>query len=244
MKKYVIKITCTLLSVLLLCGCSSAGKSAAPDSTVPQEYMQAESVPSQAAESAVGSADDAAGAVNEPLDPAAEYLAVLNGSAVFYSVDTGSDMSIGEIGALVSSEPSVAARAFIPCYAILDLDGDGTDEAVLQIDIGESDTWGYLILHHEGATVNGYSVWMRALMDLKESGLFWASSGTAGGISRLNFNGGTLNTETLIYSELNYDAAGQPVVTYYAYGAQISEEKYQSLNAEFDASPNVTWIEK
>lgn len=243
MKKYVIKITCTLLSVLLLCGCSSAGKSAAPDSTAPQEQVQEASTPSPAANEAaesVGAKADAAGA---PLDPAADYLAVMNGSALFHSVDSGADMTIGEIGSLVSSDESVSARAFIPCYAILDLDGDGEDEAVLQIDIGEDNTWGYLILHHEGATVNGYSVWMRALMDLKESGQFWASSGTAGGISRLNFNGGTLNTETLIYSELNYDAAGQPVVTYYAYGAQISEAEYQSLNAEFDASTNVSWIE-
>lgn len=243
MKKYVIKITCTLLSVLLLCGCSSAGKSAAPDSTAPQEQVQEASTPSPAANEAaesVGAKADAAGA---PLDPAADYLAVMNGSALFHSVDSGADMTIGEIGSLVSSDESVSARAFIPCYAILDLDGNGTDEAVLQIDIGESDTWGYLILHHEGATVNGYSVWMRALIDLKESGLFWASSGSTGGIARLNFDGGTLNTETLIYSELNYDAAGQPVVTYYAYGAQISEAEYQSLNAEFDASTNVSWIE-
>lgn len=241
MKNSVVKTTCTLLSALLLCGCGSTGKSPAePDSAVPQEYMQAESAPSPAADAA----ESTNASSDAPLDPAADYLAVMNGSALFHSVDSGADMTIGEIGSLVSSDESVSARAFIPCYAILDLDGDGTDEAVLQIDIGESDTWGYLILHHEGATVNGYSVWMRALMDLKESGQFWASSGSTGGIARLNFDGGTLNTETLIYSELNYDAAGQPVVTYYAYGAQISEAEYQSLNAEFDASPNVTWIEK
>lgn len=243
MKKSIIKITCALLSILLLCSCGSAGKSTAPDSTTPQEQGQELAAPTPAADAAE-SVNAPAAAASAPLDLEAEYLAVLNGSSLFHSVDSGADMTIGEVGSLVSSDESVAGRAFIPGYAILDLDGDGAVEAVLQINIGEGDTWGYLILHHDGAAINGYSVWMRALMDLKESGQFWASSGAEGGIARLSFDGGVLNTEMLVYSELNYDAAGQPVVTYYAYGEQISEEEYQSLNAEFDASANVTWIEK
>lgn len=247
MRKSVINITCAVLSALLLCGCGSAGRGAAgaDGSGAGQEYVQEVSAPSPAAEGALVRADSGADADAAAAEIEELYMSVLDGSASFFSADTGADMNISEVGALVSSDPAVSANATVPGYAVLDLDGDGAVEAVLQINIGEDNTWGYLILSCQNERVCGYSVWMRAMLDLKENGLFWSSSGAAeGGISQMSFENGALSITPLIYSELTYDEAGQAVVTYYAYGEQISEAEYQSLNAEFDASANVSWIAK
>ena len=129
----------TALALCALAACGGSGESASASS--PQ-------------------ASSAQGQVPTALD---RYRGVLLGEDAFLYLDgenAPASLEISQVPALFSPDSSYAAVSW---FAILDLDGDGTEEAVLQITDVASDMGGYLVLRCQDKTVQGYpSGWRTA----------------------------------------------------------------------------------
>ena len=137
--KRTIALLCALALLFALCACGKhAGASPATDTDVS---------PTPAVTAALGA-----------------YLAVLRGDAAFYSTDAGKNLDISQLGQLESvfySHGDFSATIQAAQFAVVDLDGDGTPEIVLQLEINGDPYSGYaVILRYLDGAVYGYGLTM------------------------------------------------------------------------------------
>lgn len=117
---------------------------------------------------------------------------VLLGSAPFLYWAEGAEapvsMSVSEVPALFSP---YSAYAQLYQFAVLDLDGDGAEEVVLQTSDVANDMGGYLILRQEHGAVCGYPSGWRTFWSLKTDGTFVYShpAGSEEGTAAVRFTG-------------------------------------------------------
>ena len=123
-------------------------------------------------------------------------------------------------------------------FALLDLDGDGTDELVLNIDFsGEEE---YVILTcHDGAVYANQIVY-RGFLSPKADGTFeWSNGAFDNGASRARFENGVLVYED--FSSMSEGSDGNAVYT--LNGESIDETAYSAFLDEQAAKDDLAWTE-
>ena len=125
-------------------------------------------------------------------------------------------------------------------YTLVDLDGDGHAEVVVQMDVVSTDR---LVLRWEDGIVVGYNFYLRAMNEIWADGTFsFASSAFDFGIGRLSFEDLSGLTDRDSYSlvrEVLHCEAG----TCYHEGEPVTQEEFDALMAAHDAQPLALWYE-
>lgn len=156
-----------------------------------------------------------------------EIRDVLLGSTSFLYWAEGSkapeSKAISQVPALFSPDSDYA---HIYQFAVLDLDGDGGSEVVLEISDVASDMGGYLVLRQVGGTVYGYPSGWRTFWSLKTDGTFLCSewAGTKESIVSLRFTDGG-------YEQVEHLTAEGEQFIFTAFtveGRQVTEEEWQA----------------
>ena len=167
---------------------------------------------------------------------------VLKGNQSFYyAVDDGSDfasVNIADIPSLFNPDDAYMA---IQRYAIIDLDADGSEEAVIFVCGATGDTGGYLVLHSSDDHVYGYRTGYRTFENLKTDGTFIYSDGAGSkeGVATIGFTqDGLVITDVL-------SATGQAYTmdNFMINGQKATQEEYNVEKEKQDLKNNVEWHE-
>lgn len=161
-----------------------------------------------------------------------EFLNVLNYDEAIYCYDFQKAMTLREY-----------CDAFpIPVklnkIAVIDLDQDNIDEAVLRVNISPDNDYGSLVLHWENDSIKGYTFSYRQLRDIKEDGtVTWSSSSSYHGISKLIFNHGEVVYNNLLWVEENNDKG-----VFFYNNEEITESDFWMHYSDHDSRKDVEWI--
>ena len=161
-------------------------------------------------------------------------LAVLRGEESFYDTSTGNALDISRLREALTPDDLLLS---VPAWAAVDLDGDGTSEAVLQIGLGDNPSAGFEVLHARPGGVYGYTLSPRTLQGLKADGTCLYSSGTADwGIGSLTFgaDGYELVPQT-------WCTSGGPEERYFVNGAEADEAAFQAAVDAWQSGAQVEW---
>lgn len=161
----------------------------------------------------------------------AQFLSVLNSEAPFISEDGKSvllkNYSYGNNGA------TEVYYAVPQEYAVVDLDGDGTNEVVVDITSSQTD---YMVFHKYNNSIYGFLIGRRSLQDIKKDGSFCGSSG-AGLIvySKMEFNKNTYKVIDEAYED-NYNGI------YKIDGKEVTKEAIDKYKVEWDLKEAARFI--
>ena len=167
---------------------------------------------------------------------------VLRGKQPFYyAADGGSDfasVNIADIPSLLNPDDAYMA---IQNYAVIDLDCDGSEEAVVFVCGAAGDTGGYLVLHSRDDHVYGYRTDYRTFENLKTDGTFLYSDdlGSKEGVATISFSqDGLVITDVL-------SATGQAYIMdhFMINGKKVTQEEYNAEKENQDLKSNVQWHE-
>lgn len=122
-------------------------------------------------------------------------------------------------------------------FALLDLDGDGADELVLNIDFsGEEE---YVILTCYDGAVYANQVVHRGFLTPKADGtVAWSNGAFDNGYARFRFENGVL-----VYDDFAVMIDNGSSVTYTLNGENVSEEDYNAFTVEQDAKDDLAWTD-
>lgn len=122
-------------------------------------------------------------------------------------------------------------------FALLDLDGDGADELVLNIDFsGEEE---YVILTCYDGAVYANQIVYRGFLSPKADGTFeWSNGAFDNGASRARFENGVL-----VYDDFAVMIDNGSSVTYTLNGENVSEEDFDAFIAEQNAKDDLAWTD-
>ena len=131
---------------------------------------------------------------------------------------------------------------FVERFAVVDMDGDGIPEVVLQFANLQGDL---AVLHYEDGTVYGFNFGYRSgLYDVKEDGIHFGSSGAAdNGYYRLAFNKDKYENIALAHTASGKDANGNYVVTCYIGEKEVTEEEYELFAEQLSKKKSATWYD-
>lgn len=153
----------------------------------------------------------------------AQFLSVLNSEAPFISEDGKSvllkNYSYGTNGA------TEVYYAIPQEYAVVDLDGDSTNEVIA--DITQEQLY-YIVFHKYNNNIYGFLIGRRSLQDLKKDGSFSSSGGAGLAVySRMEFNKNTYKVIDTAYSD-DYDSI------YKIDGKEVTKEAIDKYKSEWD----------
>ena len=122
-------------------------------------------------------------------------------------------------------------------FALLDMDGDGTDELVLNIDYSGDEE--YVILTCFDGAVYANQVVHRGFLTPKADGtVAWSNGAFDNGYARFRFGNGVL-----VYDDFAVMIDNGSSVTYTLNGENVSEEDYNAFTAEQDAKDDLAWTD-
>lgn len=122
-------------------------------------------------------------------------------------------------------------------FALLDLDGDGTDELVIAIDYSGNEE--YVVLTCYDGTVYANQVVYRGFLTPKADGtVAWSNGAFDNGYARFRFGNGVL-----VYDDFAVMIDNGSSVTYTLNGENVSEEDYNAFTAEQDAKDDLAWTD-
>ena len=122
-------------------------------------------------------------------------------------------------------------------FALLDLDGDGSDELVLAIDYSSNEE--YVVLTCYDGTVYANQVVHRGFLTPKADGtVAWSNGAFDNGYARFRFENGVL-----VYDDFAVMIDNGSSVTYTLNGENVSEEDYNAFTAEQDAKDDLAWTD-
>lgn len=130
-------------------------------------------------------------------------------------------------------------------FLLLDLDGDGTQELLLWLRVGQDEYGGFWVMRYEGGHVVGYSMTYRNFDKLKQDGSYQVSNSPEDyGIGRIQF---AEDSWEFIYTA-RYKAAlyGDGSVAEYACTIDGAPGTLEEFNTAFDRhceKPNAVWLE-
>ena len=156
---------------------------------------------------------------------------VLTGNAAFETQDGMRTMDA--LADCFGIEAPVAPTDF----AVLDMDGDTSMEAVVRAAIGSVDL-GFLVLDAQADGVYGHAFTLRAMLALKQDGTFSFSSGAMdNGVGIASFAGAAAEVTEL--ARCVDGADGAPV--YALCGVTVAEDAYETFLRAQDEKPDVDW---
>ena len=121
-------------------------------------------------------------------------------------------------------------------FALLDLDGDGTDELVLNIDYSGDEE--YVVLTCFDCAVYANQVVHRGFLTPKADGtVAWSNGAFDNGYARFRFENGVLVYND--FAAVSSDDSGS--VTYTLNGESVSEEDFDAFIAEQNAKDDLAW---
>ena len=121
-------------------------------------------------------------------------------------------------------------------FALLDLDGDGTDELVLNIDYSGDEE--YVVLTCFDGAVYANQVVHRGFLTPKADGtVAWSNGAFDNGYARFRFENGVLVYDD--FTAVSSDGSGS--VTYTLNGESVSEEDFDAFIAEQNAKDDLAW---
>ena len=136
-------------------------------------------------------------------------------------------------------------------YTIVDMEQDGTFEAVLLLTLNAGTDYGRLVLRQDGSgTVYGYTLGSRELMDLKADGTYSYSYGaSSNGFGQMIFSdtdiSGTIchdwATVPISCMDTVTDADGTTHTDYYWGSQPISQGVYEDTLAAQQSKEDVSW---
>lgn len=167
----------------------------------------------------------------------AALRSVLHGEGAFVQAENGEQVTLDTACFQQGDEP--AARASTERFAVVDMDGDGIMEAVLELAVYGG---GMMVLHHHDGQVFGYSYGARALNSLKADGTYSYSNGAAdGGYCRLSFDDPRVTEEELGYSR-SISLDPEEIETVIA-GKVVEEEAFYQFCQEQNEKEDAIWHE-
>ena len=174
--------------------------------------------------------------------PESGIQAVLQGNATFYSIDAAQNLTINELGRVVSDDSGITAKALK--FAIVDLDGDGISEVILWLKVNENDSFGFEILRQQSGQIYGYTIYYKSFMDLKRDGTFSFSGGAAdSGFGTISFSDKVYTINEITYSQSAYDANNELTTSYCVNGQDASENDYLAAVEEQNGKESVLWYD-
>ena len=167
---------------------------------------------------------------------------VLKGNQPFYyAANGGSDfasVNIADIPSLLNPDDVYMA---IQNYAVIDLDCDGSEEAVVFVCGAAGDTGGYFVLHSSDDHVYGYRTDYRTFENLKTDGTFLYSDdlGSKEGVATISFS-----QDGLVITDV-ISATGQAYTMdhFMINGKKVTQEEYNAEKENQDLKSNVQWHE-
>lgn len=171
-----------------------------------------------------------------------KFKAILQDEATFYSTGAGKDIKISQINQAVSSDDSVVAE--VSRFTVLDLDGDGTMEMVLQLTVNGNEYYGFEALHEHDDIIYGYTLWYRGFRDLKTDGAFYFSSSAANhGWGVLRFDGKELVEIRKAEQASVYDEDDTQAMEYFVDGEKATKDDYSKAMSPFYGKSLASWYE-
>lgn len=213
MKKVIVMF---LMLSVLLCGCGRE-ESVPPETTLPAPAEET-AVPVETAET---------DALPAELDA---YRRVLEGRMTICRSASMEYIPISKISLFftVDELPWGVER-----FAVQDLDGDGVQEAVLEV----SNSAGFVILRYqEDGTVSGQEIWHRAFQELKADGSF---RGAGSSFDSYYWQYGS--DGNVLLAERYEREDGTPY--YSVNGQETDAEAFAAFEAEQAAKPDAVWYE-
>lgn len=173
---------------------------------------------------------------DDPKELSSEIVDVLKGNTTFlnhaYLSDYYASFSEQQYISKVSSEEGYF---YVPVsYAIVDMDNDGINEAVV---LCETEGDGiYVVLHLDKKIVNGYMIGYRGMEHLQKNGLYWGSGGAAyGGVFQMKFNGAEAREIELASMDGDSCIIKGEAVSADGFGAELEKELGFSFQGDNDA---------
>ncbi len=164
------------------------------------------------------------------------YKAVLENKANFYSTENEKSVLLNDF---LENKEIIVKTFAIWGFTILDMDGDGIPEIVL--DLGPPGL--YEVLHYYEGDVYGYMFSNRQLGNLKTDGIFrWSSSAFHNGYGRLKFESAECITDRIGYVNSMYND-GNPTIEYCIDNQFVTEEEYDSFCEIQDAKTDAIWYD-
>ena len=176
---------------------------------------------------------------------AADLRAVLLGEMTFTDTETGLELDISRAAEAAATDVDYAARP--ARFACVDMDGDGTVEIALWLEVQEGDPSAFLILRWQGeGRVFSYLRFPRWLENLKQDGThFYSLSGFEYGVNLARFTAGeadgpdVLEIETLLRQEWA-DSSQDRLAWFYGEGP-VSEADFNVLYQEQASKEDAVW---
>ena len=194
------------------------------------------------------SSDIQDGTIENPPEQSVEleentYKSILLGQSNFICTDLANkSLNISEIGQAVTDDDSVTISA--TKFTIVDIDGDGEDEAVLWLQINNISDYGFEILHYQNGEIYGYTLQYRAFMNLKTDGTFLFSGGAAdSGIGKMTFSETGYSVNTQAYSQSGYDTNNELNVQYFINDESCSEDEFNDVLNVQEQKADVEWYD-
>lgn len=171
------------------------------------------------------------------------YKSILLGKSDFICTNLANEsINIGEIGQAVTDDDSVTVSA--TKFTIMDIDGDGKDEAVLWLQINNISDYVFEILHYQNGEIYGYTLHYRAFMNLKTDGTFLFSSGAAdSGIGKMTFSETGYSVRAMAYSQSGYDENNELTIQYFVNDEPCSEDEFNDVISGQEQKADVEWYD-
>ena len=123
-------------------------------------------------------------------------------------------------------------------FALLDLDGDGTEELVLAIDYHDNEE--YVVLTcYDGAVYANQVVYRGFLTPKADGTAAWSNGAFDNGYARFRFENGVLVYDD--FAAVSSDDSGSAAYT--LNGESVSEEDFDAFTAEQNAKDDLAWTD-
>jgi len=185
--------------------------------------------------------DTTAASSSADTSPLDAYRAVLENRTEFYSTDSKKSLLLQDF--LTNEE--IYGASFDPYnFSVLDMNGDGTPEVVLELTVN-GDPQFFEVLHTIGDQVYGYLIPFRGMESLKADGKFMYSSGYADyGWAEM-----TLTADGQTMSQLGFceSVTSEDLSTiteyYYIDGAMVDKDAFDTYMEEQTAKADAVWYD-
>lgn len=184
----------------------------------------------------------------EPDAALADLAAVIKGEKAVTFHPKGAlpqEVTVEELPAAFNPDSDYAA---LWRFAVLDLNGDGQSEAVLQIIDAAGDMGGFVVLCRYDGGIRGYPVGYRYFEDLKEDGTFCYTSGpgwgggSGWGVGRMEITADSTGGGYSVPHSLWQEPAADPV-RWYLQEEETTREKFDAALAAQKQKPDAPWYD-
>jgi hypothetical protein len=228
------KLVTFIITGLLTCGLTSCttkdSQQIVPDISTSEVSLSTTSAnePSISIKTSDESLQNSLKAYNDVLQNKAKF------NTTFYAEDATKTLFLNQL----LSSGSETFR--ILNFSVLDMDGDGTPEVVMQYCLSADCPYpDYVeVLHYNNGTIYGYNFSYRGLYGLKDDGTFcWSNGSDDNGCAKLRFTSNAYEYDNLGYTKPNVPTS------YFVNNQPVNESEYNDFINNQDNKKDVTWLD-